>query len=105
MNTIRILVVDDNDELRLCMIEYLKKQQDIMIAGEASNGMEAMKHVHGNQVDVMLLDMIMPNMDGLACLPSCSAFRRKAGRRSLPLQPSDVMILFAVQWIWAYPTT
>ncbi len=68
MNTIRILVVDDNDELRLCMIEYLKKQQDIMIAGEASNGMEAMKHVHGNQVDVMLLDMIMPNMDGFGVL-------------------------------------
>ena len=58
-NKIRILVVDDNEELRACMIDYLDKQPGFSIIGEASNGVDALKILVDGQVDVMILDMIM----------------------------------------------
>lgn len=67
MSNIRILIVDDNEELRSAMAEYLMRQQDFTLAGEAGNGVEALKKLDGN-VDVMLLDMIMPNLDGFGVL-------------------------------------
>jgi len=67
-NNTRVLVVDDNEELRACIIDYLQKQPGIIIAGEAGNGMDALKILSDNSIDVMLLDMIMPGMDGFGLL-------------------------------------
>ena len=41
-NKIRILVVDDNDELRGCLIDYLSQEPGFSIAGEAATGLEAL---------------------------------------------------------------
>ena len=68
MNQIRILIVDDNDELRAGMTRYFRQQQDIAVSGEASNGSDALRQLREKQVDVMLLDMIMPNLDGFGVL-------------------------------------
>ena len=68
MKNIRVLVVEDNEELRDCMIDYLVKQPDITVVGEAANGLDAVKHLPDGNVDVMLLDMIMPGMDGFGVL-------------------------------------
>ena len=68
MSTIRVLIVDDNEELRLTMAQYLRQQQDIDVIGEASNGMDALKQIREKKADVMLLDMIMPALDGFGVL-------------------------------------
>ncbi len=67
-NKIRVLIVDDNEELRLTMAQYLRQQQEIDVVGEASNGMDALKQVREKKADVMLLDMIMPALDGFGVL-------------------------------------
>ena len=68
MNTIRVLIVDDNEELREAMGQYLRQQPDIAVAGEAGNGADALKLIREKQADVMLLDMIMPALDGFGVL-------------------------------------
>ena len=68
MSNIRILIVDDNDELRGIMADYLLRQQDFTLAGEAANGIDALKKLDSSGADVMLLDMIMPNLDGFGVL-------------------------------------
>ena len=67
-NNIRVLIVDDNDELRGHLAHYFRQQQEITVAGEAGNGMDALKIIHEKPIDVMLLDMIMPNLDGFGVL-------------------------------------
>ncbi len=68
MNTIRAVIVDDNDELRNSMTQYLSTQKDISIVGEAANGQDALKMIQEKQPDVVLLDMIMPSLDGFGVL-------------------------------------
>ena len=70
MNKIRLLIVEDNEELRRELVDYFQDQPEIIIAGESSNGIEALHAVKESQVDVMLLDMIMPVLDGFGVLES-----------------------------------
>ncbi len=68
MDNIRLMIVEDNDELRGFMAQYFSRQQDITVVGEAANGLNAVKLVQEAQADVMLLDMIMPGLDGFGVL-------------------------------------
>ena len=68
MSSIRIAIAEDNDELRICMAQYFQKQQDISLIGEASNGLDILKVLQEKQTDVLLLDMIMPTLDGFGVL-------------------------------------
>ncbi len=68
MTIIRAAIVDDNDELRSAMNQYLQTQKDISVVGEAGNGQDALKMIQEKQPDVVLLDMIMPNLDGFGVL-------------------------------------
>ena len=68
MSTIRVVIADDNDELRSYMVSFFRKQQDIAVTGEASNGLDALKLIQEKQTDVLLLDMIMPSLDGFGVL-------------------------------------
>ena len=74
MDNIRVFIVDDNDELRNYMGNYFRKQQNITVAGEAANGADALKQIAEKQVDVMLLDIIMPNLDGFGVLEQLQRF-------------------------------
>ena len=68
MGNIRLAIAEDNDELRGFMTQYFGKQQDITVVGEAANGLNALKLAQEAQADVMLLDMIMPGLDGFGVL-------------------------------------
>ena len=68
MKDIRVMIVDDNEELRSQLAEYLKRLPDMTVVGEADNGMSAVKTVGELGADIMLLDMIMPVMDGFGVL-------------------------------------
>ena len=72
METVRIVVADDNIQLRDMVAEYLKMQSGIEVAALAENGLEAIRAVEEHRPDVLICDMIMPKMDGYAVLERLS---------------------------------
>jgi NarL family two-component system response regulator LiaR len=69
MKKIQILVVDDESVVREGVVAILSLQPDMEVVGEAHNGIEAVKLAHKTKPDVILLDMVMPEQDGLATIP------------------------------------
>ncbi len=65
MNPIRILVADDHAVLREGICALLGRHADLIVVGEASNGVEALAQVASLKPDVVLMDISMPEMDGL----------------------------------------
>lgn len=61
---IRILLVDDHEMVRIGVSAYLQAQEDMEVAGEAANGEEAVKMALELRPDVILMDMVMPVMNG-----------------------------------------
>ncbi len=65
---IRVLLVDDQALVREGLRSLLAPEPDIAVVGEASDGYEAIRKAGTLQPDVVLLDVRMPRMDGLAAL-------------------------------------
>lgn len=64
--TIRVLIVDDHGIVREGLKMYLAADGDFEVVGEASNGAEAVEECRHLQPDVVLMDLVMPVMDGAA---------------------------------------
>lgn len=62
---LRVLVVDDNASVRRSICQLLESQADIEIASEAVDGADAIQKAREHLPDVVLLDITMPNMNGL----------------------------------------
>ncbi len=67
-NLIKVLIVDDNKYLADLMGYALAMHEDIYITGICNSGAAALDALQNAQADVMLLDIIMPDMDGLQVL-------------------------------------
>lgn len=66
VHTIRVLVVDDHPLAHTGMRHFLNAFHDLELVGEASSGEEALSLCESCQPDVILMDMMMPGMDGVA---------------------------------------
>jgi DNA-binding NarL/FixJ family response regulator len=64
----RVVVVDDHAVIRRGLKTLLESQPDIEVCGEASNGREAVEMAKKNLPDLLLLDLTMPEMDGLEAI-------------------------------------
>lgn len=64
----RLVVVDDDADIRLLLTTTLALE-GLQVAGEAVNGAEAIEIVRRLQPDAVVLDMMMPVMDGMTALP------------------------------------
>ncbi|MGD2155392.1 MAG: response regulator transcription factor [Anaerolineales bacterium] len=64
-NIIRVLIADDHTIVRSGIRLLMESQADIEVVGEALNGEEAVKMVSDLQPDVVLMDISMPNLDGM----------------------------------------
>jgi len=62
---IRILIVDDHGIIRQGLRLYLEFDPEMIVVGEATNGIEALQLVESLRPDVVLMDILMPMMDGL----------------------------------------
>jgi NarL family two-component system response regulator LiaR len=62
---IKILIVDDHDMVRKGLTVLLEDFEDIHIVGEASDGLAAVDQCRQQPIDVILMDMMMPRMDGI----------------------------------------
>lgn len=65
---IKILIADDNYDFAMTLTNYLEKEENIEIVGRAKDGQEAYDLIIETKPDVVLLDMIMPHVDGLGVL-------------------------------------
>ncbi|HEY3063757.1 MAG TPA: response regulator transcription factor [Chloroflexota bacterium] len=63
---IRVLIVDDHGVVREGLRAYLELEPDIQVVGEARDGLDAVRRASELHPDVVLMDLVMPNMDGVA---------------------------------------
>jgi two-component system chemotaxis response regulator CheB len=64
----KILIVDDSFVMRALLRGIVTSDPDLEVAGEATNGLEALQQIKEIAPDLVLLDIEMPHMDGIECL-------------------------------------
>ena len=62
---IKVLIADDHHVVRRGLLFFLKTQKDIQVVGEATNGKEAVDLTAILRPDIVLMDLVMPEMDGI----------------------------------------
>lgn len=67
-NKISVVIADDNKEFCNILNDYLLNQRDIVVTGVAKDGIEALKLIQEKKPDLIVLDIIMPHLDGLGVL-------------------------------------
>ncbi|HOQ09092.1 MAG TPA: sporulation transcription factor Spo0A [Syntrophomonadaceae bacterium] len=82
---IRILIADDNREFCGILKDYFNNERDFEIIDVCSNGMEVLETLEKNEVDVLILDLIMPYMDGIGVL-------EKINENNLPKRPKIIIL-------------
>lgn len=70
---IRIAIVDDHAIVRSGLKQYFSEQVDLRVTGEASNGREALDLVRKGEVDVLVMDLSMPDQSGVDALAAIKA--------------------------------
>jgi NarL family two-component system response regulator LiaR len=78
MDKIRLLVVDDQTVVREGLVAILSYYPDVEVVGQAEDGVQALRLAEQTQPDVVLLDLVMPNMDGLSTIPELKKIAPKA---------------------------
>jgi NarL family two-component system response regulator LiaR len=84
---IRVLVVDDHVVVREGIRALLGTEPDIEVVGEATNGDEAITEAAGLKPDVILMDLVMPHLDGISAIQQILA--RQPAARILVLTSFD----------------
>ena len=88
MGDMRIMLVDDNGDLRRGMRDYLARQEGMKVVAECPSGAEALEALGKVRVDVMVLDLIMPQMDGFALMEEV--------RRQQLANPPQIIVVSAL---------
>jgi DNA-binding NarL/FixJ family response regulator len=69
MNPISILLVDDNPSFLRIATRFLQEHDDVVVVGTAGGGEEALALAEDQQPDIVLIDLAMPGLSGLATIP------------------------------------
>ena len=85
--SINVLIADDNQELCQLVGQYIEQQDDLNLVGTAHDGRTLLREMEDSQADVLLLDIVMPRLDGIGVL------ERLQGR-NMPRRPR-ILILTA----------
>jgi len=82
MDRVTVLIADDHPVVRQGLRTFLDLQEDIVVVGEAATGAEAVAKVEELLPDVVLMDLVMPDLDGI-----------EAARRIRDVSPSTKVIV------------
>ena len=85
---IRVLLVDDDESIRTLLRFSFQTDQRFEIVGEAYDGRSAMRAMETEKPDVVVLDLMMPNMDGFHALPQINMYSPET--KILVLTDADV---------------
>ncbi len=87
MNTTKIFLVDDHKLLLSSMKVMLNKEKDIKVVGKAYNGNDFLKELDKTEIDVALMDIDMPGMNGIEAAKK--AFAKKPGLKIITVSMFD----------------
>ncbi|MCR4436597.1 MAG: sporulation transcription factor Spo0A [Clostridiales bacterium] len=85
---IKVLIADDNLEFGDLLCEYLKREEDLNIVGVARDGIQTLEMIASQEPDVVILDVVMPNLDGIGVLENIS--RQKPREKPLFIMLSAI---------------
>ena len=97
MDRIRLLIVDDHPVVRDGLRGMLESQPDFEVVGEAGNGREAVREAKNSSPDIVLMDLRMPEMDGVAALREIKKHSPQVQVLMLTTYDSDADILPAIE--------
>ena len=66
--SIKVLIVDDHEMVRDGLSVMMEREEDFTVVGEAQNGLEAVEKTKALNPDVVLMDLRMPDMDGVEAM-------------------------------------
>ena len=96
-NSIRILAVDDHPMLREGIASLVASQSDMKLVAEASTGLEALEQFRNHRPDLTLMDLQMPDMDGIEAMIAIRDEFPEARIIVLTTYKGDVQILRALK--------
>ncbi|WP_461369031.1 response regulator [Candidatus Darwinibacter acetoxidans] len=94
---IRVLLVDDHGMVREGLKIYLETEEDIKVAGEAADGAAAEALAATLKPDVILMDLVMPGIDGVEATKRCLAASPESKVIVLTSKPDDELVLPAIR--------
>jgi len=86
---LRILIADDHPVVRRGLKQIVAETSDMVITGEASNGAEVLNKVWGNDYDVVLLDISMPDKSGMDILAELKCMKPNLPILVLSIHPEE----------------
>jgi DNA-binding NarL/FixJ family response regulator len=97
MDHIKILIVDDHPMMRDALQMSLTGEADLQVIGEASNGIEALKLLETLKPDIILMDLLMPDMDGLETIGRIIKLNQQAKILVLSSMEDEERVVSAIQ--------
>ncbi len=84
-NSIKILIADDNPDFRSLLIDTIEAEREFEIVGVATDGYQALQHVMTHAPDVVLLDVVLPLLDGFGVM-------KAMGSMTLKIKPAVIVL-------------
>ncbi len=97
MDKIKILIVDDHEVVRDGLVAMLGRQSDFAVVGEARDGLEAVERAGEVQPDLVLMDLRMPELDGVEAMRRIRAENPEVKFLVLTTYDSDEYIFDAIE--------
>lgn len=94
---IRVLIADDHAILRRGLADIISETKDMQVCGEAENGAQAVRLAREQRVDVVLLDITMPDRNGLDTLKQLKKEKPKLAVLMLSMHPEETYALRAIK--------
>jgi NarL family two-component system response regulator LiaR len=94
---IRVLIVDDHQVVRQGLRTFLELQPDLVVVGEAGDGQAAVEMVRQLQPDIVLMDLVMPVLDGIAATRQVKALGGRTQVIALTSFTEDDKVIPAIQ--------
>jgi DNA-binding NarL/FixJ family response regulator len=95
--TVTVVLADDHPIVRQGLRNLLENEADFRVAGEAGDGLEALSMVERFRPDVLIVDMMMPGLNGLEVIPRALKLWPKMRAIVLSMQSADAYVLAALK--------
>jgi NarL family two-component system response regulator LiaR len=94
---IKVLIVDDHQVVRQGLRTFLELQGDVVVVGEAGDGLAAVEMVRQLKPDVVLMDLVMPRLDGIAATRQIKSLANDTKVIALTSFTEDEKVIPAIQ--------
>jgi len=93
---IKVLLADDHTIVRTGLRRIVEESGDMVVVAEAANGREAIQQAHGTMVDVVVIDISMPGMDGLEVISQLHSYYPNMPILTLTMHEEEQYVVRAI---------